>query len=100
MSRFDHHILVCNSFRVKGEPQGACHKKGAADLLQYLESEISSRGMNCAVSLTGCFSVCTQGPAMVVYPEGWWYGEVTEDRIDEILDALEEGKAVEDYFIS
>jgi (2Fe-2S) ferredoxin len=29
---------------------------------------------------------------MVVYPEGSWYGDVNEEKIDEILDALQEGK--------
>ena len=28
---------------------------------------------------------------MVVYPKGSWYGEVNEEKIDEILDALKEG---------
>lgn len=37
---------------------------------------------------------------MVIYPENSWYGEITESKIDEILDALEEGKAVEKYLIS
>ena len=37
---------------------------------------------------------------MVIYPQGYWYGEVTEDKIDEILDALEEGGAAEDYLIA
>jgi (2Fe-2S) ferredoxin len=30
----------------------------------------------------------------------FWYGGVTKDRLDEIFDALEEGKAVEEYFIA
>ena len=51
------------------------------------------------VSSTGCLKVCDRGPAMVVYPEGWWYGELTEERVDEILDALQEGKAVEEYLL-
>jgi (2Fe-2S) ferredoxin len=30
---------------------------------------------------------------MVVYPEGHWYGGVTEEKIDEVLDALADGEA-------
>lgn len=100
MDRFEHHIFVCNSFRVKGEPQGACNKKGAPDLMAYLEGEVSDRGLNCAVSLVGCLNVCRKGPAMVVYPEGWWYGEVDESRIDAILDGLEEGKPAEEFLLA
>ncbi len=100
MDKPDYHILVCNSFRVTGEPQGVCNKKGAVDLLQQLEEEIVDRGLNVQVSSTGCLKVCDRGPAMVIYPAGWWYGDVDEDKLDEILDALEEGNPAEDYLIA
>jgi (2Fe-2S) ferredoxin len=32
---------------------------------------------------------------MVVYPEAHWYGEVNEEKIDTILDALQEGQPAE-----
>jgi (2Fe-2S) ferredoxin len=32
---------------------------------------------------------------MVVYPEGCWYGEVNEDKINTVLDALENNVAAE-----
>jgi len=84
-----YHFFICNSYRVNGEPQGVCNKKGAVDLLQYLEGEILDRGMDGTVSSTGCLKLCTKGPVMVLYPHGKWFGEVTEEKIDEILDALE-----------
>ncbi len=99
MHKPDYHIFVCNSFRVSGEPQGTCNKKGAAGLLQILEEEIGDRGLNAIVSSTGCLKACDHGPAMVIYPPGWWYGEVTEDKLDEILDALEDGKPAESLLI-
>ncbi len=96
------HIFVCASFRVSGEPQGVCNKKGSIGLLQYLQEGLSDRNMDdVVVSMTGCLKVCDRGPAMVVYPEGYWYGKVeSEDAIDKILDALAEGKAVEEYLIA
>jgi (2Fe-2S) ferredoxin len=91
--------MVCNSFRLQGEPQGVCNKKGAVNLLQCLEEAIIERGIDAQVSSTGCLKVCDRGPAMIIYPQGWWYGEVTEEKIEEIIDALEEGKPAEDYLI-
>lgn len=87
---------------MSGEPQGVCHKKGSLNLLQYLESELSDRGLaDVVVSSTGCLKVCDRGPAMVVYPENWWYGKVeTESAIDEIIDSIEEGKPAEKYVIA
>ena len=100
MRKPEYHIFVCNSFRLAGEPQGVCNKKGAAGLLQYIEEEILDRGMDAMVSSAGCFKVCEKGPVMIIHPQNYWYGEVTEGSVDEILDALEEGKALEEYLIS
>jgi (2Fe-2S) ferredoxin len=100
MEKPEYHIFVCNSFRVTGEPQGICNKKGAIQLLPLLEEEILDRGLAAQVSTTGCLKVCDRGPAMVIYPQNYWYGEVDEDKLTEILDALEEGKPVEEYLIA
>lgn len=86
----DYHFFVCNSFRMSGEPQGVCHRKDATGLLQYLEGEIADRGLSAMVSSTGCLKLCEKGPVMVVYPGGAWHTEVTEAKIDELLDALEQ----------
>jgi (2Fe-2S) ferredoxin len=102
MKKPKHHIFVCGSFRAKGDPQGVCHKKNSMDLLQYLEQELSDRGLTeVVVSSTGCLKICDSGPSMVVYPENWWYGKVdTEAAIDEIIEALEEGRPAENYMVA
>ena len=102
MTKPDKHFFVCASFRAGGDPQGVCHKKGAMDLVPYLQEELMDRDMEgCLVSMTGCLKVCDRGPAMVVYPDGDWYGGINgEEEIDEILDAIEEGEKAEKYLIS
>jgi (2Fe-2S) ferredoxin len=101
MQKPSKHIMVCASFRANGTPQGACAKKNSPDLLQYLESELSDRGMtDVMVSMTGCLKVCDRGPAMIVYPEGHWYGKIDEAAIDSILDAMEQGKVAEEYLLT
>ncbi len=94
MKKPEVHFLVCNSFRMSGEPQGVCHKKGAVDLLGYLENEIIDRGLNAQVSSTSCLKMCEHGPAMVIYPAGWWYQDVDMKKLEAILDALEQGRPV------
>lgn len=94
------HILVCASFRVSGAPQGACYKKASVSLLQYLQEGLNERGLSdVMVSTTGCLKVCDRGPAMIVYPEGDWYGNLSEEAIDEILDAMAEGKTAEQHLL-
>lgn len=96
MNKPAYHIFVCNSFRLSGEPQGVCNKKGVPSLLQYLESEIIDRNIDAMVSSTSCLKQCVQGPVMVIYPNGDWYGEVDTGKIDRILTALEDGTTADE----
>lgn len=96
-----HHIFVCASFRTKGEAQGVCNRKNSTSLIQYLESELVDRGLDdVLVSSTGCLKLCDRGPVMMIYPDNYWYGEVDEEAIDEILDALEEGQPAQEYLFA
>jgi len=102
MEKPRHHIFVCCSFRAGGEAKGKCIKKNPVDLIGYLESELPDRGMSdVVVSSAGCMKLCDHSPVMIVYPEAYYYGGVeSEDAIDEILDALEQGRAAEKYLLT
>ena len=102
MQKPDKHILICSSFRSSGEPQGVCHKKNSHELVPYLESELMDRGLDdIFVSMTSCLKVCDRGPAMVIYPDNIWYGGIeTEEDVDAVLDALEEGEINEEYLLT
>ncbi|HYH02820.1 MAG TPA: (2Fe-2S) ferredoxin domain-containing protein [Bacillota bacterium] len=101
MEKPKHHIFICTSSRVVGEPKGACGKRDAGELLRYLQSEVDDRGIEgVMISNTGCLKVCDRGPAMVIYPEGHWYGNLSEEAIDQILDALETGEVCEAFLLT
>ena len=100
MKKPDHHIFVCASFRGT-EAKGKCIKKESMQLIPYLEEELADRGINGMVSSTGCLKLCEEGPVLIVYPEGYWYGGVTsQEVVDNILDGLEEGRPAKEYLIS
>ena len=46
MEKPKHHVFVCGSFRVAGDPKGVCHKKDSGGLVQYLEAEVGDRGLD------------------------------------------------------
>ena len=102
MQKPEKHIFMCASFRANGSPQGVCEKKGGAGLVQYLQEELSDRGMtDVLISTTSCLKVCDRGPAMVIYPDNVWYGGIeSEDDIDAILDSMEDGDINSEYEIS
>ena len=38
------------------------------------------------INTAGCLDRCSEGPVLVVYPEGVWYTYVDQDDVDEIID--------------
>lgn len=96
MDKPKHHIFVCCSTRLNGTVQGVCSKKGGQEILQNLVEEVNDREIEdeIMVSHMGCVGLCSMGPVVMVYPEQTWYGNVTPDDVEEILDALEEGEKV------
>jgi (2Fe-2S) ferredoxin len=105
MKKPTYHIFICTSSRMAGDPKGVCQKKGGSALIQYLDEGIQSRGIeNVMVTNTGCFKLCDRGPVMVIYgaaaPQGHWYADLTEEKVDEILDALEGGQPAEHLLLA
>ncbi len=95
------HILICSSSRLMGEPKGGCQARGAVSLAQYIQEEVDDRGIeDVLITNTGCLQACDDGPVVVIYPAGWWYGHVDEGKIDQILDALEAGESVPELLLN
>lgn len=89
MKKPKYHVFVCTSSRVNGTQKGYCHSNDSVELVTKFmelieENDISDSVM---VSNTGCLSLCNDGPVVIVYPEGIWYGKVTEDDVDEIVES-------------
>jgi len=98
----DVHLLMCSSSRIAGAPKGGCQGREAQDLVTYLQEEVSDRGMpGVMVTNTGCMQLCPRGPVLVVYPAGQWYGPVdSQEKVDTILDALEDGEVAEKLLLN
>jgi (2Fe-2S) ferredoxin len=46
--------------------------------------------------MSGCLDQCEHGPTVVVYPDAVWYGGVTPNDVDEIIEShIVNGKPVE-----
>lgn len=95
-----HHVFVCNG--------KSCSAVGSADVKKAFEDELQKRNLrygkeskgrnpNGTVVLTDCGSVgfCSIGTAVLVYPEGVWYGQVRAADVPEIVEEhLVNGKVV------
>lgn len=98
MHKPKHHIFVCTSSRANGPAKGYCHSNEGLEIMQRFIEEIDDReiGGDVFLSNTGCFGICEKGPIVVIYPDNVWYGSVSADDVEEIINShIGAGKVVE-----
>jgi (2Fe-2S) ferredoxin len=95
------HVFVCNG--------KSCSQVGSAEVKAEFERILESKGLRQGkeskgrnpkgeIVLTNCGSVgfCSIGVAVLVYPDGVWYGQVTPEDVPEIIEEhLEKGNIVD-----
>ena len=96
MNKPERHIFVCTSSRPNGQQKGFCHTKDGVSVLGKFIEELEERGLSgeVMVSNTGCFGLCEQGPVVVIYPDNVWYGSVTPDDVEAIMEEHIEGGGI------
>ena len=98
MPGYDKHVFVCVNERDPSNPKGCCKAKSGEEIRARLKDAVGRAGLQrrIRVNAAGCLDQCAQGVAIVVYPEGVWYGHVTLADVDEIFEShLLGGVAVE-----
>ena len=87
MGRFQKHIFICINERPKDHPKGCCLHKGSAEVREKFKKELQKLGLASMVRAnnSGCLDACEFGASVVVYPEGVWYGGVTVNDVDVII---------------
>jgi (2Fe-2S) ferredoxin len=67
-------------------------------LLKEKDLSLSTAPNACYRTKVQCLRVCTNGPILVVYPEGTWYHGMTADRIPRFVqEHLVEGQPVREW---
>jgi (2Fe-2S) ferredoxin len=96
MPKFEHHIFICQNTRESGHARGSCNPDGNSLLPKLFKEALKKRGLAGRIrsNKSGCLDQCEHGPNVVIYPESIWYGWVQESDVDEIVDALAEGRRV------
>lgn len=87
MKRFEKHIFVCENKRPDDHPRGSCASKGSMEIREYFKQRLKELGLNLEVRVNGagCLDACEFGVSIVIYPEQIWYGAVTKNDVEEII---------------
>jgi (2Fe-2S) ferredoxin len=87
MKRFDKHIFVCENKRPEGHPKGCCADKNSLAVRALFKNRLKELGLNTSVraNASGCLDACEYGVTVLIYPEQVWYGGVTADDVEEII---------------
>ena len=84
---YNYHLFFCCHNRSDGRE--FCNEKGAELLKKYAKQKINALNLESKikirVNLAGCMNRCSEGPVLVIYPEGTWYTFIDETDIDEII---------------
>lgn len=98
MSYYKYHVFFCCNQRERGE--ACCNNHGAQAMRAYTKEQVKALKLagpgKVRINQAGCLDRCSEGPVLVVYPEGIWYTYVDQDDIDEIIrEHLVHGRIVE-----
>jgi (2Fe-2S) ferredoxin len=90
MPKFEKHIFVCGNQRPLGHSRGSCDPEAKGELQVKFKQTLAARGIlgtRVRANKSGCLEQCEHGPTVVVYPDAVWYGRVTPNDVEEIIDA-------------
>jgi (2Fe-2S) ferredoxin len=96
---YGRHVLLCVGPKCCTPEQGL---EAWEALKGQLKEHNLDKGPNaCYRTKVGCLRICTQGPTMLVYPEGTWYHGMSADRIPHfVTQHLIEGKPIEEWIFA
>ncbi len=103
MAKRKRYLFVCVNRRPDGAPKGSCAARGSEALHARLKEMLKERGFaqtEVRACHSSCLDTCWVGPTIAVEPDNYFYGNVTQADLEEIVDALEKGERVERLVLS
>ena len=84
--RYDKHIFICTNQKAEGK--ACCGETSGMELVNKFKEVLRDKGLQGKVRAqrSGCIDACGNGPALVIYPEGTYYGQVTINDVERIVE--------------
>jgi (2Fe-2S) ferredoxin len=91
------YLFVCTNRRPDDNPKGSCAQKGSEQLLVKLKEALVKRGSagDVRACATGCLDLCEIGATVLQEPDHVAYGSVTLADVDDLADAVSQGRVVD-----
>jgi len=87
------HLFVCIG-------PDCCHRREGEALWDVIKARTKKSRVPVMRTKAACLRICTEGPWLVVYPEGVWYSRVTPERFERIFsEHVEGGRPVEEWIV-
>jgi (2Fe-2S) ferredoxin len=87
-SKFQRHFFVCLKERA-ATSKPSCGPRGGVDVYNHLQEALGGHEelwSSVCVTVASCLGPCSEGPMVVVYPEGTWYAGVKKEDVAEIVE--------------
>ena len=85
-NKYDKHVFVCINSREDLDTV-SCGKEGFKIRIALIKELAlhSNVSIKVRVNKSGCLNECQLGPAIVIYPKGFWYYKVSLQDVPEIV---------------
>src|SRR6478735_6039516 len=101
IGEYRRHVFLCTGDK-------CCTSEVGLAAWEVLKSELKNRNLSLTTGQLAtyrtkvtCLRVCSDGPIMVVYPEGTYYHGMTADRIPRFVqEHLVEGRPIEEWIFA
>ena len=90
-TKYRKQVLVCGGT--------GCTSSGSKKVLKALNESLEKYGLQDEILVvrTGCFGLCSLGPIMIVYPEGYFYAQINSEGVKRVVkEHLKEGNVCRD----
>ena len=88
MAYYEKHIFICTNEKDGGRK--CCAQANAYELCKYAKKQLKNSDLagpgKVRVSFSGCLGRCSEGPALVIYPQQIWYTYQNKHDIDDIIE--------------